>query len=164
MRGPQPLTVYLSDAVRAGLEQLVRAHRTPQQVALRARLVLAAADGANNEQIARQLGVSVPTVRTWRGRWVGLQAAALADLPLSERLSDVPRAGRPRRITAEQVCQIVALACERPAEGGQPISQWSGRELAAEAVTRGILPQLSPRHAARLLKRGISSRTASAPG
>jgi putative transposase len=164
MRGPKPLAVCLSEEERAGLEQLVRAHRTAQQVALRARIVLAAAAGANNEQIARQLGISVPTVRTWRSRWVGLQAAPLAVLPLEARLTDVPRSGRPRQITAEQECQIVALACERPVEGGRPISHWTGRELAEEVVRRGILPRLSPRHAGRLLKRGTCSRTASAPG
>jgi putative transposase len=164
MRGPKPVAVQLSEVERAGLEQVARAHRTPQQVALRARIVVAAGAGAPNEQIARQLGISVPTVRTWRGRWVGLQAAPLADLPLEERLTDVPRSGRPRQITAEQECQIVALACERPVEGGRPISQWTGRELADEVVRRGILPHLSPRHAARLLKRGTCSRIASARG
>src|SRR5258708_24269267 len=102
MHGPPPLAVCLTVEERTGLQRLVRAHTTPQQVALRARIVLAAADGANNEQIARQLGVSVPTARTWRGRWIGLQACTLADLPLAERLSDAPRPGRPRQITAEQ--------------------------------------------------------------
>jgi putative transposase len=164
MHGPPALPVCLTTEERTGLQRLVHAHTTPQQVALRARIVLAAADGTPNEQIARALGVSVPTVRTWRRRWVGLPAAALADVPLVERLTDVPRAGRPRQITAEQVCQIVALACERPAAGGRPISQWTGRELAEEVVRRGILLQLSPRHAARLLKRGTSNRTASAIG
>jgi putative transposase len=164
MRGPKPLTVTLTDKERTELARLARRPTTAQRLAQRARIVLAAATGANNEQIARQLGVNINVVRKWRGRWVGLQAASLAQLPLEERLTDVPRPGRPRQITAEQECQIVALACERPAEGGRPISQWTGREVADEVVRRGILPQLSPRHAARLLKRGTANRTASAPG
>jgi putative transposase len=171
MHGPPALLVSLSPEERTGLQRLVHAHTTPQQVARRARIVLAAADGMPNERIARTLGVSVPTARTWRGRWVGLQAVALADLPLAERLSDVPRPGRPARITAEQVCRIQAVACERPQdgpagdpEGGRPISQWTARELADEVVRRGILPQLSPRHAGRLLKRGPSNRTSFALG
>jgi hypothetical protein len=57
------------------------------------------------------------------------------------------------------VCRIVALACEAPSASGRPISQWSGREIAAEIVRRGIVVTISGRHAARLLKRGISSRT-----
>jgi hypothetical protein len=53
----------------------------------------------------------------------------------------------------------MALACEAPGESGRPISQWSTTELAAEIVRRGLVDTISPRHAARLLKRGISSRT-----
>lgn len=158
MRGPKPAPIILSDAERQGLEQLVRRHTTPQQIALRARIVLAAADGTNNCQIARQVAVSLDMVRRWRSRFLLLQAATLDDLPLSERLSDIPRPGKPRQITAEQECQIVALACEPPADSARPMSQWSGREVADEIKQRGILPQISPRHAARLLKRGISNR------
>jgi hypothetical protein len=57
------------------------------------------------------------------------------------------------------MCQIVALACQKPEESGRPISQWSGREVADEIMKRGIVAEISPRHAARLLKRGISSPT-----
>ena len=58
MRGPNPPPIELSDAEREALEQLVRRHTTPQQIALRGRIVLAAASGANNSQIARQEGVT----------------------------------------------------------------------------------------------------------
>ncbi len=159
MRGPKPPVVELSAEERQGLEALVRAHRTPQQLALRARIVLAAADGLNNTQIARQLGVEDDTVRLWRMRWLGLQAASLEDLSIPERLSDAPKPGAPARITAEQVCQVMALACEVPEQSGRPISQWTAREIADEIMARGIIDQISPRHAARLLKRGILSPT-----
>jgi transposase len=151
--------VELSAEERQGLEAVVRAHRTPQQVALRARIVLAAADGLNNTQIARELGVEDDTVRLWRMRWLGLQATSLQDLSVTERLSDAPKPGAPARITPEQVCQVVALACEAPERSGRPISQWSSREIADEIMTRGIIDQISPRHAARLLKRGIFNPT-----
>jgi putative transposase len=157
MRGPQPPTITLSDAERQTLEQLVRGHRTSQQLALRARVILAAAEGANNSQIARQEGVHIDTVRLWRVRWLGLQAVALDDLSVEDRLTDAPRPGKPVRITAEQVCQIVALACEAPAHAGRPISQWTAREIAEEITQRQIVPQISPHHAARLLKRGRCS-------
>ena len=159
MRGPQPPAIALSDAARQELDALTRRHATPQQLALRARIVLAAADGANNGQIARQLAVSVNMVRRWRERWLVLHPVALEDLPVMERLTDVPRPGKPVRITAEQVCQIQALACKTPAGSDRPISQWSSRELADEVKQRGIVAQISGRHAARLLKRGISNRT-----
>jgi putative transposase len=159
MRGPKPVAIVLTDRERQELELLVRRHTTPQQLALRARIVLAAADGANNCQITRQLDVSLDMVRRWRERYLALQAAALDDLPVADRLSDAPRPGKPREITAEQECQIIALACEPPQDAARPISQWTGREIADEIKARGIVPQISARHAARLLKRGISNRT-----
>ena len=159
MRGPKPLKIELSDKERQELQHLTRRHTTPQQIALRGRIVLAAAQGKSNAQIARELGVNVDTVRLWRARWHGLQAMPLTDLSLQERLTDVPRPGKPVRISAEQVCQIVALACETPQDCQRPISQWTGREVAEEIVKRGIVQSISGRHAARLLKRGICSRT-----
>ena len=164
MRGPQPAALELTGEERRGLAALVCGHTTPQQVALRARLVLAAATGENNAQVARRLGVAVETARLWRGRWLGLRALPLAELSVAERLEDAPRPGSPGRITAEQVCRITALACEAPAASARPISQWTGREIADEAGARGIVAAISPRHAARLLERGRSSPTASATG
>lgn len=164
MRGPKPPAITLTDAERRGLVALARRHTTPQQVAQRARIVLAAADGRNNAEIAREVGVEVETARLWRGRWLGLRPVALGDLGVAARLADAPRVGAPARISAEQVCQLVALACEAPGRSGRPISQWTGRELADEVVRRGILPAISPRHAARLLKRGTSSRIGCATG
>jgi transposase len=164
MRGPKPPPIELSEADREALEALVRRRRTGQQIALRARLILAAADGLNNAQIGRHLGVEADTVRRWRGRWLRLQGDERSELSVAERLSDVPRPGAPARITAEQVCRMVALACAAPSASGRPISQWTGREIADELVRRGIVEWISPRHASRLLKRGISSPTAFAPG
>ena len=157
MRGPKPEALTLNEKEQQDLKALVRRHNTPQQVAQRGRMILAAAAGQNNSQIARALGVSVDTVRSWRMRWIDLQAVPLEEASVRERLEDVPRPGRPSQITAEQTCQIVALACEQPK--ARPISQWTGREIADEVMRRGILPQISPRHAARVLKRGISNRT-----
>jgi putative transposase len=157
MRGPKPDPLSLSEIERTELERLVRRHTTAQQVALRGRIILEANAGKNNSQIARELGVSVETVRAWRKRWLALQSVALADLSVQERLGDVPRPGRRSQITAEQICQVMAMACEQPKD--RPISQWTGREIADEVMRRGIIKQISPRHAARLLKKGISSRT-----
>lgn len=152
MRGPKPTAVVLSETQRKQLQALVRRHSSPQQTVLRARIVLAAADGSNNSQVARQLDISIPTARSWRERWVGLQTVAEDDLGVDDRLADAPRRGRPPRITAEQVCQVAALACEAPATSGRPITHWSGREVADEIIRRGIIDHISPRHAGRLLK------------
>jgi putative transposase len=154
-KGPKPAELTLSEPERKDLEELVRRYSTPQQLAKRGRMILAAAEGKRNAEIARELSVSVDTVRKWRMRWIGLQAVPLSEVSVIERLTDVPRPGRPSEITAEQTCQIVALACEQPKE--RPISQWTGREIADEVKRRGILKEISPRHAARLLKRGLSN-------
>jgi len=155
-KGPKPAELTLREEEQKGLEALVRRHTTPQQLAKRGRMILAAAEGKRNAEIARELGVSVDTVRSWRGRWISLQAVPLTELSVAVRLMDVPRPGKPSQITAEQRCQMVAMACEQPKE--RPISHWTGREIADEVMRRGILPKISPRHAARVLKKGISSR------
>ena len=157
MRGPKPDPLSLTEVEHTALERLVRRHSTSQQMALRGHIILEANAGKNNSQIGRSLGVSVETVRAWRKRWLALQNIALADLSVQERLRDVPRPGRRSQITAEQICQVMAMACEQPKD--RPISQWTGREIADEVMRRGIIQQISPRHAARLLKKGISSRT-----
>ena len=157
MRGPKPDPLSITEVERNALERLVRRPSTSQQLALRGRIILEANAGKNNSQIARELGVSVETVRAWRKHWLALQGVALADLSVQERLSDVPRPGRRSQISAEQICQVIAMACEQPKD--RPISQWTGREIADEVMRRGIIQQISPRHAARLLKKGLSSRT-----
>jgi transposase len=157
MRGPKPDPLSLTEVERTELERLVRRHTTGQQMALRGHIILEANAGKNNSQIACKLDVSVETARAWRKRWLTLQSVALADLSVQDRLSDAPRPGRRSQISAEQHCQLIAMACEQPKE--RPISQWTGREIANEAMARGIIKQISPRHAARLLKKGISSHT-----
>ena len=164
MRGPKPQAIELTDRERRGREALACRHTTPQQVALRARIILAAADGRNNAQIARDLAVGVAVARLWRGRWRDLQAVALADLSVARRLMEAPRSGAPARISAAQVGQLVALACAAPATTGRPISQWTDREIADEVIKRGIAETISPRHAGRLLKRGIGRPIAFATG
>jgi putative transposase len=146
----------LTDEERHGLEKLTKGHNSPQQLVLRARIVLAADDGKNNAQIARDLDVEVQTVRRWRKRWLLLQPIALKDLSVQERLEDLPRPGAPPQITADQRCQIEALACEDPEDSKRPISHWTGREIAEEIMNRGIIEQISARHARRLLKRSRS--------
>lgn len=159
MPGPQPPAIKPTDDERHALEKLAKAHSTEQQIALRARMILAAGDGLNNAQLARNLHVSIDTARQWRGRWLSLQPLPLSELSVAERLQDLPRPGAPSRISADQICQIVALACESPEQSGRPITHWTSREIADEIMKRGLVEHISPRHAARLLKGGICSRT-----
>ena len=69
MPGPKPLSVILSKKQRGLLERLKRRQTSPQRLVRRVDTILAAADGANNESIAHQLGLNPPTVWTWRQRW-----------------------------------------------------------------------------------------------
>jgi len=154
----------LSEKEQEGLLQITKRHRSEQQIVLRARIVLVAAQRQSNVQIARELDINVDTVRLWRDRWAGLQGIDLEALSVTERLQDAPRPGVKPKFSSEQRCQIAALACEAPAQAGRPISQWTGREIADELKARGIVEQISPRHAARLLKKGDSNRIGSATG
>jgi putative transposase len=159
MPGPKLPAVEVTAEERAELERIVRRHTTGQQLAERARIVLLASDGLNNCEVARALDIHIDTVRKWRRRWCSVREVPLAEVGVTVRLADAARPGTPVRITPEQVCRIMALACEAPGESGRPISQWSTTELAEEIIRRGIVETISPRHAARLLKRGTSSRT-----
>jgi len=159
MPGPKPIPIELSDKVRQDLEKLVGRHTTGQQKAQRARIILQAAEGKNNADIARELNQSIDMVRLWRRRWHELESLDWGDLSAEERLDDLPRPGAPARLTADQLCQIEQVACEAPEKAGRPISQWTGREIADELVARGIVETISARHAARLLKKGDCSRT-----
>jgi transposase len=125
--------IVLSSDERAALLALIRPTGQARML-LRARIVLAAADGASNAGIARDLGVCIDTVRKWRGRYARDRLAGLAD---------ARRPGRPRRFNAVQRAQATAIACELPATRGMPLSRWSSFELACEAIEAGIVQDIS---------------------
>jgi putative transposase len=159
MPGRKPKPIEVSERVRETLEKLVARHTTGQQTAQRARIILKAAEGKTNTAIAKELTISIDMVALWRERWLALAAVGLDDLSVEERLEDLPRPGAPSGLSADQRCQIEQMACEAPEKAGRPISQWTGREIADELMKRGIVEHISRRHAARLLKKGVSNRT-----
>jgi putative transposase len=162
MRGPQPIAIALTNAQRTELERITRKATSQQAHVTRAKIILLAADGDNNSAIATQLGCHRETVRKWRQRWTAaadrlatvatdgeapeLRAAILA------LLSDQPRSGSPGKFTAEQICQIIALACTAPEVYDRPVTHWTPAELAQEAQQQGIVASISARHAGRFLK------------
>jgi putative transposase len=154
MPGPQPPTVPLSEEERHVLHTLIRAHKTPQHLSFRAQIILLLAEGLRAPDVARRLGTTRTTVRRWRRHWLRRQ-----DCAVPERLQDAERPGAPGTFRAEQWCQIIALACEPPEASGRPISHWTPREVAAEAITRGIVETISERHVGRFLKSGRSEAT-----
>ncbi len=172
MPGPQPPPIKLTDRQRKMLVHLARRPTTTQRLGRRARIVLAAAEGANNERIANRLGINRETARLWRRKWLENKECLSAAEESGERelrrcieeevLSDRPRSGVPPTFTPEQVCQIVALACEAPSESGRPVTtHWSTTELADEAIKRGIVEDISARSVGRFLKGG---RSEASPG
>ena len=158
MPGRKPAKLELNEKMRQELEKIVARHTTGQQKAQRARIILKAADGKNHIEIANELKISVDMAALWRERWLALEGIGLDDLSVEGRLEDLPRPGAPSRLSADQVCQIEQMACSSPEKVGRPISQWTGREIADEMMKRGIVAYISRRHAARLLKKGVSNR------
>lgn len=162
MAGPHPQAIMLPPPQQAVLDRLLRQASCPQALVRRAKIVLAAAAGQRNERIAQQLGCSPTTVRLWRTRW----AAAVSILAVTEAvphdlagaiatvLADAPRSGAPDTFTAEQIVQILNLACTPPPDANRPVQAWTARELADEAVTRQIVTTISPRSVGRFLKSG----------
>ena len=136
------VVIELTAAERRVLKQRDRGGKTPWQDRVRARIVRRAARGQANERIARELGITVDTVRCWRGRFAAERL---------EGLQDRPRSGRPARITPVQVAQVRALACQLPAETGVPLSCWSCPELAAELIKRKMVPAISASTVRRIL-------------
>ena len=121
-RGPRPVEITLSEEERSRLESWARRRNTAQALALRSRIVLGCAAGENNTRLARRLGVSVPTVRKWRGRFA---------CDRLDGLLDEPRPGKPRTVSDERVEEIIVKTLKSaPPDGG---THWSSRQMAAVA-------------------------------
>jgi transposase len=114
-------TIELSTEEESELRAVLKTPSASQQQAMRARIVLRAAEGASNTQIAAEVGVSLPTVGLWRRNFSerGL-----------EGLETAPRPGRPREIDDAEVQRVLAMTLEAPPDGS---TQWSARRLAAAA-------------------------------
>ncbi|SDX54581.1 helix-turn-helix domain-containing protein [Thiocapsa roseopersicina] len=126
------------------LKAIVRQHSAPQSLVMRARIILLGADGAGVRETAERLSLGRATVQRWRAR-----RTAPAGQPFRERLADAPRPGTPATFTPEQICAIIALACENPSVAGLPITHWTHAALAEEAIARHRHGDLLPLDRAR---------------
>lgn len=129
-----PFVIQLDDGDRKVLEERATSRTAPHAVVIRARIVLFAAQGERNVDIACRVGVHVDVVSKWRKRFSheGLDG-----------LRDRPRSGRPRTFGDGVVAGIKAMACEPPERRAVPLSRWSSHELAAQAVTDGFVEAIS---------------------
>jgi transposase len=118
-------TIELSEEEERALRSVLRTPSASQQQALRARIVLRAAEGVSNTQIAREVGVSLPTVGLWRRNFCERRL---------EGLRDAPRSGRPRQIDDDEVKRVLAKTLEPPPDG---TTHWSVRRLAGAT---GVAP------------------------
>ena len=116
------------------LEERAQSRIAAHAEVVRARIVLLAADGAQNVDIAQRVGVCVDVVSKWRKRFCEEGPAGLRDRP---------RSGRPRRFGAAVVAGIKALACEPPEGRDVALSRWSSLELAAQAKSEGLVESIS---------------------
>ena len=157
----------ISSRQRGFLETMCRSRTAEQRQVERAKIVLMSTKGLSDRAIGKELGVGRRRVGRWRRRWMQaeseltqaeLAGARDSDLRvlIENVLADRPRSGAPARFTAEQITCLIALACESPGDSGLPVSHWTPAALASEAVTRGIVESISPRHLDRFLKRSGS--------
>jgi DNA-binding CsgD family transcriptional regulator len=159
-RPTKPIT--LSVKQHECLQTTAHSRQIPHSLVQRAQIVLQAADGQPNKKIAQNLGLNENSVGLWRQRWLDNHAelAKLEDKPkqlatfISHLLTDKARPGSPGVFTAEQVCQLIALACETPPDY---ISHWTRSDLVREAVKRGIVESISASSVGRFLKSGAAS-------
>jgi putative transposase len=156
--------LIITERQQAILRTLVRSGTCPQALAQRARMILLAFEGLDNQDIAVQVGSERHAVGLWRRRWADafprLVLVECCETPsalpaaIEGLLSDLPRSGSPGKFTAEQVAQILAVACEVPEASGRPVTHWTPSELADEVIKRGIVASISARQVGRFLKSG----------
>lgn len=168
--------ITVSERQRAILEEWERNKAdTPYRVVIRSQIILMSAQGIKNVEQGHRLGVTRRCVERWRIRWAnsesrlaeaersGVSNKDLRKL-LGSIIEDDERSGAPATFTAEQLAALIALACEKPEASGIPVTHWTPADLAREAIKRGIVKTISPRHVDRVLKGGISARTRAATG
>jgi putative transposase len=161
--------VIISERQQMVLQTMAFSRSCPKGLAHRAEIILLAFAGLKNEEIATKLNCERHGIGTWRRRWQPafqqLTVIECVEKPtalreaIAEVLGDRPRAGCGGTFTAEQIAQILAVACEPPEQSGRPVTHWTPRELAEEVIQRGIVTSISVRHVGRFLKDGGTSAT-----
>lgn len=139
--------IDVSTKHRHRLEAIVRQRHAAQSLVVRARIILLAAAAVGVHETARTLNIGRATVQRWRARW-----RASEGQPFAERLRDAPRPGTPPTFQPEQICQIIALACEPPSESGRPFTHWTHATLATAASEGDIVESISSHSVGRFLR------------
>ena len=153
--------IIISEKQQIVLTELSKSRTVGKCVSQRATIILLGFEGILNEEIALRVGLNRRHVGIWRQRWRDAwdslcvwECAETHRLreAILDILADAPRPGAPATFTAEQVSQIVALACEPPKLSGRPIDHWTLRELRDEAIARQIVTAISASQIGRFLQ------------
>lgn len=155
--------IILTEKQRNILEELVISRTARADHVKRASIILKSASGMSNQAISKSISLSRNQVSLWRNRWAAHEEELLLVEKETERpidykrhiealLSDAPRPGGPTKFSAEQLCQIYAVATEKPEESGLPLSHWSLSSLADELAKRGIVDSISTSQLSVFLK------------
>lgn len=147
-------TVFMTERQKQMLEHWVRCGTSQQRLVFRCRILLLHEEGWGIKAIARKLQCDRNTARKWIRRWEDMGedlqrlekmdvATNFYSLRVLEPLADIPRSGATPKFTAEQVVQLIAVACEVLDDTDAPISRWTQQELVDEAVKRGIVKGIS---------------------
>lgn len=145
--------IQLTDTMFNALEKLSNQPTIANGTVMRASIILLAFKKMSNIDISKIVGLDRRQVGLWRRRWRD-SCEALLSIQFQESharlvrsiiavLSDAPRCGSPGKFTAEQLVQIIAVACEPPSQSDRPVTSWTGAELADEACKRGIVDSIS---------------------
>jgi len=138
--------VNLSDAEREELRQLLRAGKHPTRKVTRARILLKAAEGCSDDQIATALGIGRATVERTRQRFVECSL---------EALNERPRVGKKPKLDAKAEARLIAEACSEAPEGR---THWTMQLLADRLVELKVVEKISDETVRRRLKKTSSSR------
>jgi hypothetical protein len=157
-------SIELNPIQKRILEEITRCRLLSHSLVQRAKIILRANEGTKNKVISQDLKIKEETVGMWRKRWLSAmpEFAAYETKPknlrqlIEQTLSDAPRSGAPAVFTPEQVCLLIALACETPPDH---LSQWSRTSLVQEAIKRNIVESVSPTSIGRFLKSGADKTT-----
>jgi transposase len=153
--------VTITERQQSLLQELSRSRTEAPTIAQRASIILLSFAGLRNEEISKKIGLERKQVGLWRRRWRDawgaltrlecLEPRRLREA-VRETFRDAPRSGAPGTFTAEQITQILAVACEPPSQSGRPITHWTQRELRDEVIKRRIVDDISESRVGHFLR------------
>jgi hypothetical protein len=153
--------VTITERQQEVLTELSRSRSVARVISQRATIILLGFEKHSNAEISRVVGLERKQVGVWRQRWRdSWESLTLLECSeprrlreaVRETLRDAPRSGAPGTFTPEQVAQILAVACEPPAQSERPITHWTQRELRDEVIKRAIVEDISESQIGRYLR------------